>query len=143
MEDKKDEIKTVSKPANDITNTILSNKELVDSFNGMLSKASDIAGKAAKIKEIQAETILKSKKMSIEHEQVMTNMEKHYRQQDKALDISDKVIDEGLNSGNIEMVKVGLTGMLGTIGNKFKSDKISEIESRIRVDDEEDDIEGI
>ena len=67
----------------------------------------------------------------------MANMDKHYTQQKESMQKMGEVIDKGLNSDNLDVLEMGIRGMLGTIQNKFSSDGLRKIEKKNNIDDDD------
>ena len=58
-------------------------------------------------------------------------------EQKESMQKMGEVIDKGLNSDNLDVLEMGIRGMLGTIQNKFSSDGLRKIEKKNNIDDDD------
>lgn len=126
---------------NRIVQFVDNNIERAEKIQSLVEKSKDQAIEFERIQndrlKIEADTYTKIKEIDNEHTQIMTNMNKHYEKQKDSMEKMKMVIDKGLNSDNIEVLELGIRGMLGTIQNKFSSDGLKRIEKKNNIPDDD------
>ncbi|RBQ27786.1 MULTISPECIES: hypothetical protein [Arcobacteraceae] len=126
---------------NRIVQFVDNNLERAERIQSLVEKSKDQAIEFGRIEneklKIEAETYTKLQEINNEHNQIMSNMDRHYNQQKESMNNMEKIIDKGLNSDNIDMLEIGIRGMLGTIQNKFSSDGLRRIEKKNNIADDD------
>ena len=126
---------------NKILQFVDSNLERVERIQSLVEKNKDQSIEFGRIEnerlKIEADAFGKIRAIDTEHTQIMANMDKHYTQQKESMQKMGEVIDKGLNSDNLDVLEMGIRGMLGTIQNKFSSDGLRKIEKKNNIDDDD------
>lgn len=125
---------------NRIVQFVDNNIERVEKIQSLVEKSKDQAIEFERIQndrlKIEADTYTKIREIDKEHAQIMANMDKHYEGQKHSMNVSEKIIDEALRTGNIDFLEKGIVSMLGTIQNKFSSDGLKRIEKKNNIPDD-------
>lgn len=90
-------------------------------------------------KRINSQTELGLEKIKENHRTINKHIDTEYKKQKQTLDKAENVIDKGLDSGDIEMIKVGLNTMMGTANHNPLEDLKNHLNDKIQKDFDDDD----
>lgn len=90
-------------------------------------------------KRISSETALGLEKINENHKTINKHIDTEYKKQKQTLDKAENVIDKGLDSGDIELIKVGLNTMMGTANHNPMADLKNHLDDKIQKDFDDDD----
>lgn len=90
-------------------------------------------------KRIHSQTILGLEKIKENHKTINKHIDTEYQKQKQTLDKAENVIDKGLDSGDIEMIKAGLYTMMGTANHNPLAELKNHLDNKIQKDFDDDD----
>ena len=122
----------VNTTANNIGNTLNKFGQTANNFN-------DLGKTIVESKKISSETKLGLKKIEENHKTINKHIDIEYKKQKQAMDKAENVIDSGLESGNIDLVKAGLDSMTGVANHNPMTDLKNHLDNKIEKDFEDDD----
>lgn len=122
----------VNSTANNLGLTIDKSKELIGNFN-------DLKKTYLESERIKSETTLGLEKIKQNHQTINKHIDTEYKKQKQAMDKAESVIDSGLESGNIDLVKAGLDSMTGVANHNPMTDLKNHLDNQIEKDFEDDD----
>jgi predicted RNA-binding protein with EMAP domain len=118
--------------ASNVGNTINQSKELIGRLN-------DLKKTYLESEKIKSETKLGLERIKQNHSTINKHIDTEYKKQKQAMDKAGTVIDHGLESGDIELVKAGLDKMAGVANHNPLSDLKNHLDQKIDKDFEDDD----
>lgn len=128
----KDGDDNINTTANNVGNTLTKFSQTANNFN-------DLGKTFVESKKINAETKLGLKKIEENHKTINKHIDIEYNKQKQAMDKAENVIDSGLESGNIDLVKAGLDSMTGVANHNPMTDLKNHLDNQIEKDFEDDD----
>lgn len=122
----------INSTANNIGNTINQSKELIGSF-------SDLKRTYLESEKIKSDTKLGLERIRQNHSTINNHINTEYKKQKQAMDKAGNVIDHGLESGNIDLVRAGLDKVAGVANHNPLTDLKNHLDQKIEKDFEDDD----
>ncbi|WP_339659075.1 hypothetical protein [uncultured Polaribacter sp.] len=137
---KAEEISQKIKNAADNINTTAKNVgNTLNKFSQTANNFNDLGKTFVESKKIKAHTSLGLEKIKQNHQTINHHIDTEYKKQKQAMDKAENVIDSGLESGNIDLVKIGLDSMTGIANHNPMTDLKNHLDSQIEKDFEDDD----
>ena len=125
-------IDNVNSTANNLGTTLDKSKELIGNLN-------DLKKTYLESEKIKADTAVGLEKIKRNHQTINKHIDTEYKKQKQAMDKAENVIDSGLESGNIDLVKAGLDSMTGVANHNPMTDLKNHLDNQIEKDFEDDD----
>lgn len=122
----------INSTANNLGSTIDKSKELIGNVN-------DLQKTYLESKKIASDTTLGLEKIKQNHQTINKHIDTEYKKQKQAMDKAENVIDAGLESGNIDLIKTGLDSMTGVANHNPMTDLKNHLDNQIEKDFEDDD----
>ena len=122
----------VNSTANNLGVTLDKSKELIGNIN-------DLKKTYLESERIKSDTNLGLEKIKQNHQTINKHIDTEYKKQKQAMDKAENVIDSGLESGNIDLVKAGLDSMTGVANHNPMTDLKNHLDNQIEKDFEDDD----
>ena len=122
----------VNSTANNLGLTLDKSKELIGNIN-------DLKKTYLESEKIKSETTLGLEKIKQNHQTINKHIDTEYKKQKQAMDKAENVIDSGLDSGNLDLVKMGLDSMTGVANHNPMTDLKNHLDNQIEKDFEDDD----
>ena len=122
----------VNSTANNLGLTLDKSKELIGNIN-------DLNKTYLESEKIKSDTTLGLEKIKQNHQTINKHIDTEYKKQKQAMDKAENVIDSGLDSGNLDLVKMGLDSMTGVANHNPMTDLKNHLDNQIEKDFEDDD----
>jgi len=122
----------VKSTANNLGATLDKSKELIGNIN-------DLKKTYLESERIKSDTTLGLEKIKQNHQTINKHIDTEYKKQKQAMDKAENVIDSGLESGNIDLVKAGLDSMTGVANHNPMTNLKNHLDNQIEKDFEDDD----
>lgn len=122
----------VNSTTNNLGLTLDKSKELVGNLN-------DLKKTYLESEKIKSDTTLGLEKIKQNHQTINKHIDTEYKKQKQAMDKAENVIDSGLDSGNLDLVKMGLDSMTGVANHNPMTDLKNHLDNQIVKDFEDDD----
>lgn len=122
----------VNSTANNLGLTLDKSKELVGNLN-------DLKKTYLESEKIKSDTTLGLEKIKQNHQTINKHIDTEYKKQKQAMDKAENVIDSGLDSGNLDLVKMGLDSMTGVANHNPMTDLKNHLDNQIEKDFDDDD----
>ncbi|WP_417291191.1 hypothetical protein [Corallibacter sp.] len=143
----------VNKEINKAEEVIRGGKALVDNVNSTtnnlvetIDKTKELVGDVKELQKtyiesqkIKSDTVLGLEKIKQNHQTINKHIDTEYKKQKQAMDKAENVIDSGLESGNIDLVRAGLESMTGVANHNPMTDLKNHLDNQIEKDFEDDD----
>lgn len=111
----------------------------INKSNEFIGNINELGKTFLESKKIQSETKLGLKKIEENHKTINNHINTEYKKQKQAMDKAENVIDSGLESGNIDMIKIGLDTISGIANHNPMTDLKNHLDNQIEKDFEDDD----
>jgi hypothetical protein len=128
----KDVTDNMNAAARNVGNTLNKIGQTANNFN-------DLGKTFVESKKIKSDTALGLEKIKQNHKTINKHIDIEYNKQKQAMDKAENVIDSGLESGNIDLVKIGLNSMTGVANHNPMTDLKNHLDNQIEKDFEDDD----
>ncbi|WP_417236568.1 hypothetical protein [Bizionia paragorgiae] len=125
-------VRDINNVNSQISNTLTNSGELID-------KANDIGRTFIESKKIESETRLGLEKIRKNHDTIGEHIKTEYKKQKQQLDKAEEVIDDGLKSGNLAQIKLGLDAMTNVANHNPMTDLKNHLDNQIDENFDEDD----
>ena len=79
------------------------------------------------------------RKLKVIQKTINKHIDTEYKKQKQAMDKAENVIDSGLDSGNLDLVKMGLDSMTGFANHNPLADLKNHLDNQIEKDFDDDD----
>lgn len=122
----------INSTVNNLGHSISKSKELIGNIN-------DLRKTFLESEKIKSETIIGLEKIKQNHQTINKHIDTEYKKQKQAMDKAENVIDFGLESGNIDLVKIGLDSMTGVANHNPMIDLKNHLDNQTEKDFEDDD----
>ncbi|WP_178985638.1 hypothetical protein [Winogradskyella helgolandensis] len=122
----------VNSTANNLGLTLDKSKELIGNIN-------DLKKTYLESEKIKSDTTLGLEKIKQNHQTINKHIDIEYKKQKQAMDKAENVIDSGLDSGNLDLVKMGLDSMTGVANHNPMTDLKNHLDNQIVNDFDDDD----
>lgn len=122
----------INSTASNIGKTINQSKELVGSLN-------DLKRTYLESEKIKSDTKLGLERIKQNHSTIHKHIDTEYKKQKQAMDKAGNVIDRGLESGDIDLVRAGLDKMAGVANHNPLTDLKNHLDQKIEKDFDDDD----
>lgn len=128
----KDLTDKINATASNVGNTINQSKELIGSFN-------DLKRTYLEAEKIKSDTKLGLERIRQNHSTINKHIDTEYKKQKQTMDKAGTVIDRGLESGDIDLVRAGLDKMAGVANHNPLTDLKNHLDQKNEQDFEDDD----
>ena len=118
--------------ASNISKTINQSKELIGNFN-------DLKLTYLESEKIKSDTKLGLERIRQNHSTINKHIDTEYKKQKQAMDAAGNVIDHGLESGDIDLVRAGLDKIAGVANHNPLTDLKDHLDQKIEKDFDDDD----
>lgn len=132
IKDGKSFVDNVNSTSSNLKQTINRSKELISGIN-------DLKETYIETEKIKSNTTLGLEKIKQNHLTINKHIDTEYKKQKQVMDKAGNVIDSGLESANIDLVKVGLDSMTGVANHNPMTDLKNHLDSEIEKDFNDDD----
>lgn len=122
----------INSTASNVGNTINQSKELIGSFN-------DLKKTYLESERIKSDTKLGLERIKQNHSTIHKHIDTEYKKQKQAMDKAGNVVDRGLESGDINLVRAGLDKMAGVANHNPLTDLKNHLDQKIEKDFDDDD----
>lgn len=122
----------ISETASSVGNTINQSKELIGSFK-------DLKATFLESEKIKSDTKLGLERIRQNHSTINKHIDTEYKKQKQTMDKAGNVVDHGLESGNMDMIRAGLDTMAGVANHNPLTDLKNHLDQKIEKDFEDDD----
>jgi hypothetical protein len=122
----------VNSTANNLGATLDKSKELIGNIN-------DLKKTYLESEKIKADTALGLEKIKQNHQTIIKHIDTEYKKQKHGMDVAERVVDSGLESGDIDLIKAGLDKMTGIANHNPMTDLKNHLDNQIEKDFEDDD----
>ena len=122
----------INSTANNLGLTLDKSKELIGNIN-------DLKKTYLESEKIKSDTTLGLEKIKQNHQTINKHIDTEYKKQKQAMDKAENVIDSGLDSGNLDLVKMGLDSMTGVANHNPMTDLKNHLDNQIEKDFKDDD----
>lgn len=108
-------------------------------LNTLTNTANNLGKNFVESEKIKSDTILGLEKIKQNHQTINKHIDTEYKKQKQAMDKAENVIDSGLDSGNLDLVKMGLDSMTGFANHNPLADLKNHLDNQIEKDFDDDD----
>lgn len=132
-------IKSGKSLANNVNSTANNLGATLDKSNKLIGNINEFKKTYLESEKIKADTALGLEKIKQNHQTINKHIDTEYKKQKQAMDKAENVIDSGLDSGNLDLVKMGLDSMTGVANHNPMTDLKNHLDNQIEKDFEDDD----
>ena len=122
----------INSTSSNVGNVLNQSKELIGSFN-------ELKRTYLESEKIKSDTKLGLERIRQNHSTIHKHIDTEYKKQKQAMDKAANVIDRGLESGDIDLVRAGLDKLAGVANHNPLTDLKNHLDQKIEKDFEDDD----